>query len=335
MLSPRWRDNLFAMLAGSIMPLAFAPVSVFPLSLLSLAVLFSLWLKSSARQSAVLGFFFGLGLFAVGVSWVFVSMHNFGNMSVPLAVFATMLFIAGMALFPALAGLLQTRFHFLPTLWRLVFVMPALWVLLEWLRSWLFTGFPWLAVGYSQTDAPLAGYAVWSGVFGVSLVTAGCAGLLLFWWRSGWRSGWRIGMVLVAVWVVGLVASLSIWVSPAGKPVRVALVQGNVPLEIKWNPNYREDILNLYLKLSRNYRDADLIVWPEGALPLVLEEMPPEFEKSLRQEARNYKTDFYLVLSASSRQTASCAISILLPVSAALMANTASAISCPSASIRR
>jgi len=300
MLSPRWRANLLASLAGGVMPLAFAPVSLFPLSLLSLAVLFNLWLKGSARRSAVLGFFFGLGMFAVGVSWVFVSMHNFGNMSAPLAVFATILFIAGMALFPALAGLLQARFHFLSPLWRLVFVMPALWVLVEWLRSWLLTGFPWLAVGYSQTGMPLAGYAVWTGVFGVSLAAASCAGLLLIWWRSGWRMGWRMGAILVAVWVVGLVASLPVWVSPAGKPVRVALVQGNVSLEKKWNPDYREDILKLYLRLSRNYRDADLIVWPEGALPLVLEAMPPAFAKSIRQEAKTYKTDF--LFGAVSRQ---------------------------------
>ncbi len=292
MLPPHWRDNLLALLAGGIMPLAFAPVFLFPLSLLSLAILFGLWLKSSARRSAVLGFFFGLGMFAVGVSWIFVSMHNFGNMSVPLATFATILFVAGIALYPALAGLLQARFHFLPALWRLVFVMPALWVLVEWVRSWLLTGFPWLTVGYSQTDMPLAGYAVWTGVFGVSLATASCAGLLLSWWRSGWRSGWRIGAILAAVWVVGLVASLPVWVSPDGKPVRVALVQGNVPLKIKWNPDYREDIFNLYIKLSRDHRDVDLIVWPEGALPVVLEEMPAVFKRTIREEAKNFKTDF-------------------------------------------
>lgn len=302
MLSPRWRDKLFAMLAGGTLPLAFAPVFLFPLPLLSLAILFRLWLKSSARQSAVLGFFFGLGMFAVGVSWVFVSMHNFGNMSATLSVFATMLFIAGMALFPALAGLLQARFNFTTDLWRLVVVMPVLWVLVEWLRSWLLTGFPWLTIGYSQTGVPLAGYAAWTGVFGVSLAVAGSAGLLLSWWRSGWRSGWRMGAIMVVVWAVGLAASLPAWVSPAGKPVRVALVQGNVPLAIKWSPDYREDIFNLYLRLSRNHRDADLIVWPEGALPLVLEEMPPEFEKSLRQEARNYKTDF--LFGAVSQQKA-------------------------------
>ncbi|MEE8388129.1 MAG: apolipoprotein N-acyltransferase [Acidiferrobacterales bacterium] len=293
MQTSRWRENLLALVAGAVMPLAFAPVSLFPFSLLSLALLFNLWLNNpAARRSAVLGFYFGIGLFAVGVSWVFVSMHNFGNMSAPLAVFATVLFIAPLALYVAAVGWLQAQFSSMPAFWRLLLVMPSLWVLVEWIRSWLLTGFPWLTVGYSQTTLPLSGYAIWLGVFGVSFMVAGSAGLLLMWWRRGWRSGWRFGAVLLALWIGGAVSSLPGWVSPAGNPVRVALVQGNVPLKIKWDPNYRKDILDLYLRLSRDYRDADLIVWPEGALPLALEKMPPGFEKSVRAEARNFKTDF-------------------------------------------
>ncbi len=292
MLNSRWRENLVALVAGAVMPLAFAPVSLFPLSLLSLALLFNLWLNNSARRSAVLGFYFGFGLFSVGVSWVFVSMHNFGNMSVPLAVFATVVFVAALALYVAAVGWLQAYYSSVPAFWRLLLVMPSLWVLVEWSRSWLFTGFPWLTAGYSQTTLPLGGYAIWLGVFGVSFAVAGSAGLLLMWWRRGWRGGWRFGAVLFALWMGGAASALPNWVNLAGKPVRVALIQGNIPLQIKWNPDYRQDILDLYLKLSRGYRDADLIVWPEGALPLLLEKMPPIFEKSIRAEAKNFNTDF-------------------------------------------
>lgn len=292
MLTPRWRENLLALIAGAIMPLAFAPVSLFPLSLLSLVLLFKLWLSNAARRSAVIGFYFGVGLFSVGVSWVFVSMHNFGNMSVPLAVFATVLFVAALAVYVAAVGWLQAQFSNLPALWRVVLVIPSLWVLVEWIRSWLFTGFPWLTVGYSQTTMPLSGYALWLGVFSVSFVVASSAGLLLMWWRRGWRDGWRFGSILLVLWIVGAVVPLSSWTSPVGKPVRVALVQGNVPLSIKWDPRYRKDILDLYLGLSRRYRDSDLIVWPEGALPLVVEEMPADFEKSIREEAKKFNTDF-------------------------------------------
>jgi apolipoprotein N-acyltransferase len=292
MLTPRWRENLIVLVAGAIMPLAFAPLFLFPLSLLSLALLFSLWLNNPARRSAALGFYFGIGLFSVGVSWVYVSMHNFGNMSAPLAVFATVLFIAALAVYVAVIGWLQAQFSNLSAFWRVVLVMPSLWVLLEWVRSWLFTGFPWLSVGYSQTTMPLGGYAIWLGVFGVSFVVASNAGLLLMWWRQGLRDGWRFGVVLLALWAGGALSSLPHWTSPVGEPVRVALVQGNVPLSIKWDPRYREDILNLYLDLSRRYRDADLIVWPEGALPLVVEQIPEYFEKSVREESKKFKTDF-------------------------------------------
>ncbi|MFV1997089.1 MAG: apolipoprotein N-acyltransferase [Acidiferrobacterales bacterium] len=289
-----------ALIAGAILPLAFAPVSLSPLSLLSLLLLFNLWLKNPARRSAVLGFYFGVGLFMVGVSWVFVSMHNFGNMSAPLAVFATILFVTALALYIAVVGWLQAQFSNLSAFWRVALVMPALWVMVEWVRSWLFTGFPWLTVGYSQTTMPLGGYAILLGVFGVSFAVASSAGLLLMWWRRGWRNGWRIGAVLIVLWIAGALVPISDWTSPVGKPLRVALVQGNVPLNTKWDPRFRKDILDLYLNLSRRYRDADLIVWPEGALPLAVEEIPADFEKSVREEAKKFKTDF--LFGAVSRQ---------------------------------
>ncbi len=274
------------------MPMAFAPVSFFPIALLSLAVLFKLWLNQSARRSAVLGFYFGFGMFGVGVSWVFVSMHNFGNMSVPLAVFATFLFVLPLALYVSAVGWAQAKFSRVSVIWQLLLVMPSLWVLVEWLRSWLFTGFPWLTVGYSQTGLPLANFSTLAGVFGVSFALSVSAGLLAMWWHHGWRSGWKFGAALVAVFLFGAAISIPKWVSPTGEPVRVALVQGNVPLKIKWDASYRKDILDLYLGLSRNYRDSDLIIWPEGALPLVLEKMPPQFEKKIREEADKFNTDF-------------------------------------------
>jgi len=300
MLTARWRENLLALIAGAIMPLAFAPVSLFPLSLLSLLLLFNLWLNNPARRSAVLGLYFGIGLFGVGVSWVYVSMHNFGNMSAPLAVFATILFVTAFAVYIAVVGWLQAHFSNLSAFWRVVLVMPALWVLIEWVRSWLFTGFPWLTAGYSQTTMPLGGYAIWLGVFGVSFVVASSAGLLLMWWRRGWVNGWRIGAILLVLWIVGAVAPISKWTDPVGNPLRVALVQGNVPLNTKWDPRFRKDILDLYLNLSRRYRDADLIVWPEGALPLAVEEIPEDYKKSVREEAEKFKTDF--LFGAVSRQ---------------------------------
>lgn len=286
------RHELIALIAGALVPLAFAPLNIFPVAVVAVAVLYALWLHASAKRSAWLGFLFGFAMFGVGVSWVFVSMHNFGNMVSPLAAFATILFAAAMASYIAAAGFLQARFRNIGTTLRLAVVMPFLWVIGEWLRSWLFTGFPWLNLGYSQIATPLKGLAPWFGVYAMSLVSAVTAGLLLLWFRQGPRQGWRFAAIIVGLWLVGLVAGSVNWVAPAGGPVRIALVQGNVPIGIKWDPHYRDAILQLYLKLSRGVRDADLVVWPEGALPIYLNSLDEPFEQALEQEARKNKTAF-------------------------------------------
>jgi apolipoprotein N-acyltransferase len=146
--------------AGAVAALGFAPLSWFPLTLLGLAVLFTLWMSSTRpREAAWIGFFFGLGFFHVGVSWVFVSLHFFGRMPMVLAALATFLFCSYLALFPAAAGWLVAKSKRDP-MFKLIVIAPASFVTLEWTRGWLFTGFPWLAIGYTQAPASwLAGYA--------------------------------------------------------------------------------------------------------------------------------------------------------------------------------
>ncbi len=286
------RQEIIALLAGALVPLAFAPINLFPIAILAVAVLFALWLLESAKRAAWLGLLFGFGMFGVGVSWVFVSMHNFGNMASPLAGFATVLFAAVIALYFAAAGFLQARFREFSATLRLIIIMPLLWVSFEWLRSWLFTGFPWLNLGYSQINTPLRGFAPWLGVYAMSLAAAVTAGLLVLWFKQGARQGWRFGGAIAALWFIGLAAGSVNWVEPTAKPVRVALVQGNVPIRIKWDPHYRDAILELYLKLSRGLRSADLVVWPEGALPTYLNRLDESFVQSLQLEADEHKTDF-------------------------------------------
>lgn len=175
----RHRPLLTAVLAGAATVGGFAPFGWFPLPILTLTLLVVLWRRAAtARAAALLGFAFGFGCFMAGVSWVYVSMHDFGAMPAWLAAALTVLLCAYMALFTALAGWASRALaaHSAPAMLALV---PALWTLAEWLRGWLFTGFPWLAIGYSQVpDSPLAGYAPVLGVYGVTLLTVASAALL-------------------------------------------------------------------------------------------------------------------------------------------------------------
>ena len=176
-----WRGNLLAVFAGAIVPLAFAPFDLFPLAMFTAALLFLLWLDVSVKNAFLRGYLFGVGMFGVGVPWVYVSMSQFGGVALPLAIFLTALFVFFLALFPALVGYIFARFFLsLSERVKLLIVLPALWTLVEWIRGWIFTGFPWLAFGYSQIDAPLHGFGPLLGVYGISWLT-----LVL---RSGRRS---------------------------------------------------------------------------------------------------------------------------------------------------
>jgi apolipoprotein N-acyltransferase len=263
--SRRYGD-LLAFVAGMLTPLGFAPFHFFPLAILGPAVLFLVWLPASAGRAAWRGFIYGLGFFGVGVSWIYVSLHTFGNMPAPLAALAVLLFVAALALYMAALGALQSWFRDLPIGARLLLVLPATWVMFEWTRGWFLTGFPWLNLGYSQTDTVLSGFLPWGGVYAASFAVAITAGALAAAWRERGRA-WTYLASAAVIWILGWVAAQPQWVTPAATPLRVALVQGNVPLSIKWRPEYREKIIDSYVQLSAQVNNADLVVWPESAVP--------------------------------------------------------------------
>jgi apolipoprotein N-acyltransferase len=292
-LSPKLLDAV-ALLAGGAMPLAFAPFKLWPLAVLMPALLYAIWLQGSGARAAWRGFLFGSGMYGIGTSWVYVSLHNYGNMPVLLAGFTVALFTAALAAFPALAGWLQAKLRHAVAGTHLLLVIPALWVICEWLHSWVLTGFPWLDLGYSQVPGPLAGYGPWLGVYGVSWAVALTAALLVYVVRE--RGRWRTAAlaVVLAVWLGGWLAGLVSWAQPAGAPLRVALVQGDVPIAMKWRPEYRSTVLQRYLALSAKADNASLIVWPEAAMPTYLDEIDPTYLAELRRRSRERGSDFLI-----------------------------------------
>jgi len=281
---PRAADAA-ALVAGAALPLAFAPFGLWPLAWFAPAALFLLWREVPPARAAWRGWLFGLGMFGVGVSWVYVSLHDFGHMPAPLAGLATLLFVAGLAVYPALLGWLQARFLDRTRPLHLLLALPALWTLFEWWRGWFLTGFPWLNLGYSQPDTWLAGYAPWAGVYGVGLACALIAGLLACSWRAPEKILRRTLPALLAILAGGWLAGRAEWTEPAGAPLAAALVQGNVPLALKWQPAQREAILERYRALSARDPRARLVVWPEAAIPARLDEVDPRYLIALQEEA--------------------------------------------------
>ena len=295
----RFRFSL-ALVAGALYPLSFAPLNLAPLAPLSLAILFFVWRCASAREAGVLGFVFGLATFAVGISWVYVSLHQYGNMPAPLAAVAVIIFAGLMAVYPALAGWGQACFRPLSPAMRCITVMPALWVAGEWLRGTLLSGFPWLYLGYSQVDTPLASLLPLVGALGVSLwgALAGGALLLVVMQKGRERTG---ALAVLAVLAIGVALSrIPVFVQAVGEPIEVAVIQNNISLKDKWQSGQAHVIATRYFEASRPLSGVDLIVWPEGALPAYLDQISAGFLNALHQ----HPSDFLIGLLERSDRVA-------------------------------
>ncbi len=281
------RNATIAFALGAFCVLGFAPfaeyftayIAVSPAPTFALAGLFLLWRKAAtAREAMGLGLAWGAGCFLFGVSWVYVSLSEFGGMAPPLAAAATLLFCLYLALFPALAGGLLLRWR--SNAPRDVLLFAGLWTLTEWLRGTLFTGFPWLAVGYSQSPpSPLAGWASVLGVYGVGFVVALIAGLIADMLSTGWRRPGAWAAILLLLGLGGLLRLMD-WTQPAGSPVTVSLLQGNVPQSLKWDPKRLPLSVDTYLRLA-GANPATLTVLPETALPLFFNEVPRDVLRGL------------------------------------------------------
>lgn len=270
--------------AGGLMTLSFAPFSYWPTGLVSLT-LFA-WLNLYAADTGRLGkragfwlaFCFGLGLFASGGSWVYVSITDFGGSSMALGLLLTGGFVAILAAILALPFLLIGRFTGNPLSFGLAF--PALWFLSEWLRTWLFTGFPWLFAGYAHIDTWLSGWAPVLSVYGIGLLLALSAAVIALLAARKLplrqqRANLALLIVAALTWPAGALLSHVEW-TERGQEITVGLVQANIPQEKKWLPEFRGETISRYQEGTRELasQNVDVIIWPEAALPLLYSQAP-------------------------------------------------------------
>ncbi|MCH9694407.1 MAG: apolipoprotein N-acyltransferase [Gammaproteobacteria bacterium] len=291
-------SRLLAFVLGCATTLVFAPAEWSLLAPLLMLPLLFITLTVSPKDAAWHFFWFGFGLFLTGTYWIYISVHVFGN----AALWIALLLMIGLSLIMAgflwLAGWLTARLCSGEP-WHLFFVGPAAWVLIEWLRGWVLSGFPWLAHGYGQVESVLGGWAPVLGVYGVSVMLMfSSAAILVAIMVPGRDRVIALPLVLLP-WIAGAVLGFVDWTEPYGKAVRTTIVQAGVSQDRKWLPEQRKATLDFYRGATLSVPDSELVVWPEVAIPARNDQVQSYLNIVERDARRNGQTVLFGILELS------------------------------------
>ncbi|HEU4781493.1 MAG TPA: apolipoprotein N-acyltransferase [Steroidobacteraceae bacterium] len=263
----RFAGSAIAFVAGMVLALSFAPFGWWPLAILMPALLMWLWDGASPRRAAVVGFWFNAGTFSVGTYWLYIAIKQIGHAPLVLALFLMIGLVVIMGAYHALLGWAVAKFLPARGPVRWLVGIPGAWLFIEWWRSWFLSGFGWLALGYAHTDNWLGGLAPVIGQFGLGLLTLILAGAVVTLLLGDKRARIVSGALFALIWVAAFVMRDLEWTKPYSRPISVAVVQGAIPQDEKWLTDNLEAILELYKTRTREAHGADLIVWPESAIP--------------------------------------------------------------------
>ena len=292
MLKQKILFSLIALFAGSLLPLAFSPFGYYLLAEVALVLLLLIRINASSSDWTFwYGWLFGVTFFGCGVYWLYISIHYFGNAPVILTIAILGLLIAFLALYPALQGYLLNRIYPQNDWRKLLLAFPASWVVAEWLRGWLFSGFPWLFLGYGHIDSPLRGWATIFGVYGISFIVAQTAAAIicLFYYRKKTKIIAMLVLLITVLWGGGAFLTRINWTKQIETPIQVSLIQGNIPLQQKWNASELLPILHIYADLTQKNLASKIIIWPEAAIPIYPEDVS-FYLQSLSKVAKEHGT---------------------------------------------
>lgn len=280
---PRVSQLVFFVL-GCLTTLAFAPFGLSLLVPLVLVPFLYVCLTNSPRDSGKHAFWFGFGLFLSGTYWIYISVVVFGQAPVWIAVLLMLGLVLLMSAYLWLTGWLISRLASGEP-WLLLIAAPAVWVLIEWARGWLLSGFPWMALGYSQVDSALAGWAPVLGVYGVTAMLLTSVAALMVALLTRGREQWIAIVIVLLPWLFGALLKAVDWTEPDGKPVTATLIQGGISQDKKWLPENLQPTLDFYRKATRAAADSDIVLWPEVAIPSVTDRVE-SYIRALESDSR-------------------------------------------------
>jgi apolipoprotein N-acyltransferase len=299
--------HLVAIISGAGLVLSFAPFHISSIAFIAPALLLWSLHNKKPKQAFVIGYLFGLAFFGFGASWIYHSIHIFGGAPWFLAAFITAIFVAYLSLFTAIQSHILVKYFPVDNYNRIVIAFPVLWVLSEILRGWLFSGFPWAYIGYSQIDNIMRSYASIGSVWLCSLVVLIMSGMiyrLYLYIQNQERTPKKRNLVIISLflfWPVAYVLDDINWTKPIHEGIPVSMVQGNIPQMMRWDPNEVKNILSHYSELTANEWGNKLIIWPEGAIPLPVNYATP-FLKQLEQISTDTNTALIVGIPEHSKK---------------------------------
>jgi len=295
-------SRVLAFAIGAMTTLVFAPAEWAWLAPFLILPLLFVALTDSPKEAGAHFFWFGFGLFLSGTYWIYISVHVFGNAALWIAVLLMVGLSLIMGAFLWVAGWLTSRLsHGEP--WRVFFVGPAAWVLIEWLRGWVLTGFPWLAHGYGQIDTSLAGWAPVLGIYGVSLMLLFSAAAILVIIIGTARDRLIAAPLIVLPWIVGAILGAVDWTVSYGDPIRTTIVQGGVSQDRKWLPDQFKQTLDFYRGSTLSVPESALVVWPEVAIPARDDQVKNYLEIVAADVKRNRQSVLFGILEYSDARS--------------------------------
>lgn len=281
----KFQQVFLALIAGAGLTLAFAPFHWHLFALFCPALLLFLISHSKPWRAGIVGLLFGLAFYSTSVYWIYISIHEYGELQAWQALLYTSLFMLVLALFPAVQCALYAKCG-PESLLKRVWLFPALWVMFEFFRSHLFSGFPWVLLGYSQTEGVLRSFAVIFGVYGVSFILCLCAGLIIHFYTAKRENLYHLIAIIAGIWLCALMLDQLTWVSIDNDPFKVTLVQGNINPTRFWTEEQVKESIDTYTEISKQHWDSDLIVWPENAIPI-----PYQDAQNLRSELHQFANE--------------------------------------------
>ena len=304
-------NYLTSLLAGLLCTLGFSPFDYGFIPIISMLLLFKSIYLLPCKQSSICGFLFGIGLFATGISWVFVSIYSFSDAGFVISLLLTVLFISIMSVFPLLQCLLIKKLFAKTKPITLILGYTSVWCVFSYLREHLFTGFPWLILGYSQTSTLLAHYATLFGIHFVTLLTVLTSTLIFAIFNYQKRVRYISILAVMLIWLGGYGVSKIAWTTPINKEkISVSVLQGNIQQTNKWQPEYLYKIMSIYSNMLNKAWDSKIIILPETAFPVFAKHITP-FLNEIKTQANQHNAAVLLgvpVLDAATSKYYNAAV---------------------------